>query len=94
VYPSIHIGHHHLWDSLCNKSTLDLIGFIDYDWDGDSIDHKSTSGYSLSLGSRPIYWLRKMLEILHTHLGIIFPKVFPMFTSHYSVSYSLGRIFL
>jgi hypothetical protein len=25
---------------------------------------------------------------------IFFPKVFPMFTSHYSVSYSLGRIFL
>jgi hypothetical protein len=35
-----------------------------------------------------------MLEILHTHLGFIFPKVFPMFISHYSVSYILGRIFL
>jgi hypothetical protein len=35
-----------------------------------------------------------LLEILHTHLGFIFPKVFPMFISHYSVSYSLGRIFL
>jgi len=35
-----------------------------------------------------------MLEILHTHPGFLFPKVFPMFISHYSVSYSLGRIFL
>jgi hypothetical protein len=35
-----------------------------------------------------------MLEILHTHLGFIFPKVFPMFISHYPVSYILGRIFI
>jgi hypothetical protein len=40
-------------------STLDLIGFIDYDWVGDSTDRKSTSGYSLSLGSRPICWSSK-----------------------------------
>jgi hypothetical protein len=37
---------------------------------------------------------RGVLEILHTHLGFHFPKVFPMFISHYSVSYSLGRISL
>jgi hypothetical protein len=24
--------------------------------------------------------------VLHTHLGFIFPKVFPMFISHYPVS--------
>jgi hypothetical protein len=35
-------------------STLDLIGFTDSDWASDSIDLKSTSGYSLSLGSGPI----------------------------------------
>jgi hypothetical protein len=35
-----------------------------------------------------------VLKILHTHLGIIFPKVLPMFTSHYSISYSLGIISL
>eukprot|EP00253_Pinus_taeda_P030699 PITA_30699 len=29
------------------------------DWVGDNIDHKSTSGYSLSLGSGPICWSRK-----------------------------------
>jgi hypothetical protein len=26
------------------------LGFTDSDWVGNSIDHKSTSGYSLSLG--------------------------------------------
>jgi hypothetical protein len=41
------------------KSTLDLIGFTDSDWASDSIDHKSTSSYSLSLRSRPICWSRK-----------------------------------
>jgi hypothetical protein len=35
-----------------------------------------------------------MLELVHTHLKFIFPKVFPMFIGHYSVSYILGRIFL
>jgi hypothetical protein len=27
------------------NSTLDLTGFTDFDWDGDIINHKSTSGY-------------------------------------------------
>jgi hypothetical protein len=36
------------------NSTLDLIGFTDSDWASDSIDRKSTFGYSLSLGSGPI----------------------------------------
>jgi hypothetical protein len=40
-------------------STLYLIGFTDSNWAGDSIDLKSTSDYSLSLGSEPIYWLSK-----------------------------------
>jgi hypothetical protein len=35
-----------------------------------------------------------VLKILHTHLGFIFPKVFPMFISHYPVSYILGIIFI
>jgi hypothetical protein len=38
------------------NSTLDLIGFTDSDWAGDSIDRKYTYCYSLSLGSGPIYW--------------------------------------
>jgi len=33
---------------------LDLIGFTDSYWDGDDIDNKSTSGYTLSLGLGPI----------------------------------------
>eukprot|EP00253_Pinus_taeda_P013696 PITA_13696 len=37
-------------------TALNLLGFTDSDWAGDSIDHKSTSRYSLSLGSGPI-WL-------------------------------------
>jgi hypothetical protein len=36
----------------------------------------------------------KLLELLHTHLGFIFPKVFPcllVIISHYLVSYILGE---
>ena len=40
-------------------TSLNLLGFIDSDWAGDSIDRKSTSGYSLSLGSGPICWSSK-----------------------------------
>jgi bacteriorhodopsin len=35
-----------------------------------------------------------VLELLHTHLGFIFPKVFPcllVIISHYPVSYILGE---
>jgi hypothetical protein len=35
-----------------------------------------------------------LLELLHTHLGFIFPKVFPcllVIISHYLVSYILGE---
>eukprot|EP00253_Pinus_taeda_P016572 PITA_16572 len=38
---------------------LNLLGFTDSDWAGDNIDRKSTSGYSLSLGSGPICWSSK-----------------------------------
>eukprot|EP00253_Pinus_taeda_P020743 PITA_20743 len=40
-------------------TALNLLSFIDSDCAGDSIDHKSTSGYSLSLGSGPICWSSK-----------------------------------
>eukprot|EP00253_Pinus_taeda_P019102 PITA_19102 len=40
-------------------TTLNLLGFTDFDWVGDNIDCKSTFGYSLSLGSGPIYWSSK-----------------------------------
>ena len=39
--------------------TLNLIGYTDSDWAGDSIDQKSTSGYVLNLGSGPICWSSK-----------------------------------
>jgi hypothetical protein len=38
---------------------LDLIGFIDSDWAGDSTDRKSTSRYTLNLGLSPICWSSK-----------------------------------
>jgi hypothetical protein len=54
VHGTITFGIHY-----ASNSTLDLIRFTDYDWVGDSTDCKSTSGYSLSLGSGPIHWSRK-----------------------------------
>jgi hypothetical protein len=45
-------------------STLDLIRFTDSDWAGDNIDRKSTSGYSLSLGSGPICWSSKKQVVI------------------------------
>jgi hypothetical protein len=39
--------------------TLDLVSYTDSYWVGDSTDHKSTSGYVLSLGSGPICWSNK-----------------------------------
>jgi hypothetical protein len=50
IYFGIHYGE---------ESTLDLIRFIDSGWVGNNIDCKSTSVYSLSLGSGPIYWSSK-----------------------------------
>ena len=38
---------------------LDLIGFIDSNWIGESTDQKSTFGYTLSLGLVPICWSSK-----------------------------------
>ena len=41
------------------KSNLDLIGFTDSNWEGDSIDINSTSGYVLMLTEGPISWSSK-----------------------------------
>ena len=41
------------------KSDLDLIGFSDSDWEGDSIDGNSTSGYVFMLVEGPISWSSK-----------------------------------
>ena len=40
-------------------SELDLVGFTDSDWDEDSIDMKSTSGYVFMFGGGPICWSSK-----------------------------------
>jgi hypothetical protein len=63
VQGTITFGIHYAVDS-----TLYLIGFTDSDWVGDSTDHKSTSGYSLSLGSRPICWSSKKQDIPFLYL--------------------------
>ena len=36
-------------------SELDLVGFTDSDWVGDSIDQNSTSGYVFRFGGGPIF---------------------------------------
>ena len=41
------------------KSDLDLIGFTDSDWVGDSTDRKSTSGYVFMLAEGLIIWSSK-----------------------------------
>eukprot|EP00253_Pinus_taeda_P013354 PITA_13354 len=41
------------------SNVLNLLGFTDSDWVGDSIDHKSTSRYSLSVRSSPFRWSSK-----------------------------------
>ena len=41
------------------KYDLDLIGFTDSDWVGDSTDQKSTSGYVFMLVEGPISWSSK-----------------------------------
>eukprot|EP00253_Pinus_taeda_P006113 PITA_06113 len=43
---------------------LNLLGFTNSNWVGDSIDRKSTSGYSLSLGSGPICWSSKKQAVV------------------------------
>jgi hypothetical protein len=59
VQGTITFGIHYATDS-----TLDLIGFTDSDWVGDSTDYKSTSSYSLILGSMPICWSRKKKDYI------------------------------
>lgn len=40
-------------------SPLDLVGYSDSDWAGDSSDRKSTSGYVFMIGFGPICWSSK-----------------------------------
>jgi hypothetical protein len=54
VWGTITFGIHYSTDS-----TLYFIRFIDFDWAGDNIYRKSTSGYSFSLVFRPSCWSSK-----------------------------------
>ena len=47
-------GIHYVVDS-----ELDLVGFTDSDWAGDSIDKKYTFGYVFMFVGGPICWSRK-----------------------------------
>ena len=51
VQGTTHFGVHYVVGS-----PLEIVGFIDSDWDGDSIDRKSTSGYVLILAHGTIHW--------------------------------------
>ena len=41
-------------------SELELVGYTDSDWAGDSIDRKSTSIYVFMFGGGPIFWSSKI----------------------------------
>jgi hypothetical protein len=70
-------------------STLDLIGFTDSVWAGDNTDHKSTSGYSLSLGFIPICWLSKKQAAISLYLaeaeyrGVVNITIHAMWLQHF-----------
>jgi hypothetical protein len=71
------------------NSTLDLIGFTDSDWASDSIDRKSTSGYSLSLGSWPICWLSRKHDAISLssteaeYIGVVNINIQAMWLQHF-----------
>ena len=50
MYDTRTYGIHYAIDS-----ELDLVGFKDSDWAGDSIDQKSTSSYVFMFGGGPIF---------------------------------------
>ena len=46
------------------QSSLELVGFTDFDWAGDNTDRKSTSGYVFILAYGTISWsIKKQSEI-------------------------------
>jgi hypothetical protein len=71
------------------NSTLDLIRFTDSDWAGDSTDRKSTSGYSLSLGSGPICWSSKKKDAISLssveveYRGVVKITIHAMWLQHF-----------
>jgi hypothetical protein len=56
--------------------------------------HISSPSSRVQVGFSKGFLVYKLLELLHTHLGFIFPKVFTcllVIISHYPVSYNLGE---
>jgi hypothetical protein len=60
IQGTINFGIHY-----AEYSTLDLIGFTDSDWAGDSIDRKSTSGYSVLVSGLSVGRARSKLPFLY-----------------------------
>ena len=50
------------------KSDLDLIGFINSDWESDNIDRNSTSRYVFMFIDGPISWRARSRVPYHSHL--------------------------
>jgi hypothetical protein len=90
VQGTITFGIHYEADS-----TLDLIGFTNFDWAGDNIDRKSTSGYSLSLGSGPICWLSKkqdasaLSSVEADYRGVVNITIQAMWLQHFLTELSI-----
>lgn len=44
---------------ICADNNVELSGYADADWAGDTVDRKSTSGYFYKLGEVPVSWSSK-----------------------------------
>jgi hypothetical protein len=42
-----------------NASDVELTSYSDFDWDGNSDDRRSTTGYAFGIGSRVVSWSSK-----------------------------------
>eukprot|EP00253_Pinus_taeda_P028940 PITA_28940 len=70
-------------------TALNLLGFTNSYWAGDSIDRKSTSRYSLSLGSGPICWSSKKQATIALssaeaeYIGVVNITIQPLWLQHF-----------
>lgn len=53
VYGSLSVGLHF------KRSSVSLLAFSDFDWAGNRLDRRSTTGFVIYLGSNPISWMSK-----------------------------------
>jgi hypothetical protein len=79
------------WIHYAVDSTLELIGFTDFDCVGDSIDRKSTYAYSVNLGYGPIYWSSKKQAIISLssveaeYKGVVNITIHAMWLQHFLI---------